>query len=253
MEISNGYSRYCFWLVDIQPEELKKFKGITQRVEAVRKLRSESNRESTQKLADFPTLFGENRQPKTDYLLLPRVSSERRKYIPIGFMSQNIVGNDQVLLIPNGTHYLFGILTSEMHMTWVKYVCGRLKSDYRYSNTIVYNNYPFPENITDKQKQKVETCAQKVLDTRAKYPNSSLADLYDRLTMPPDLTKAHQNLDKAVDLCYRPQPFVNELNRIEFLFNLYENLTAPLLKTEKKKRTKKAKNSTTNQESDIID
>ena len=131
-------------------------------------------------------------------------------------------------------------------MTWVKYTCGRLKSDYRYSNTIVYNNYPFPENITDKQKQKVETCAQKVLDTRAKYPESSLADLYDPLTMPSDLTKAHQNLDKAVDLCYRSQPFVNELNRIEFLFNLYENLTAPLLKTEKKKITKKAKNSATN-------
>jgi hypothetical protein len=149
--------------------------------------------------------------------------------------------------------YDFALLTSEMHMIWVKYICGRLKSDYRYSNTIVYNNFPFPENITDKQKQKVETCAQKVLDTRAKYPDSSLADLYDRLTMPPDLTKAHQNLDKAVDLCYRPQPFVSELNRIEYLFNLYENLTAPLLKTEKKKRTKKAKNLTTNQESDITD
>ena len=120
----------------------------------------------------------------------------------------------------NGNLYLFGILTSQMHMTWIKYVCGRLKSDFRYSNTIVYNNYPFPENITDKQKQKVESCAKIVLDIRAKYPNSSLADLYDPLTMPPDLIKAHQNLDKAVDLCYRSQPFVNELNRIEFLFNL---------------------------------
>ena len=126
-----------------------------------------------------------------------------------------------------------------MHMTWVRYVCGRLKSDYRYSNTIVYNNYPFPENISDKQKQKVETAAQTVLDTRAKYPDSSLADLYDPRTMPPDLVKAHQILDKAVDLCYRPQAFTNELNRIEFLFGLYESLSTPLLKPEQKKRSKK--------------
>ncbi len=125
-------------------------------------------------------------------------------------------------------------------MTWVKYVCGRLKSDYRYSKDIVYNNYPFPENITAKQKQKVEIAAQAVLDTRAKHSDSRLAYLYDRLSMPPDLVKAHQNLDKAVDLCYRPQPFVNELNRIEFLFNLYETLSTPLLPPEKKKRTKKA-------------
>ncbi|ERT09479.1 putative dNA methyltransferase [Lyngbya aestuarii BL J] len=124
-------------------------------------------------------------------------------------------------------------------MTWVRYVCGRLKSDYRYSKDIVYNNYPFPETANDKQKKKVETAAQKVLDTRAKYPDSSLAALYDPLTMPPDLVKAHQALDKAVDLCYRPQPFVSELNRIEYLFSLYEALSAPLLKVEKKKRSKK--------------
>jgi hypothetical protein len=124
-------------------------------------------------------------------------------------------------------------------MTWVRYVCGRLKSDYRYSKDIVYNNYPFPENANDKQKQKVEIAAQAVLDTRAKYPDSSLADLYDPLTMPPDLVKAHQALDKAVDLCYRPQPFVSELNRIEYLFSLYESLSVPLLKVEQKKRVKK--------------
>jgi hypothetical protein len=172
--------------------------------------------------------------------------------------------------------YLFGILTSEMHMTWVRYVCGRLESRFRYSNTIVYNNYPFPENVSDKQKQKVEDAARVVLAVREKYtsPNpsfqggeqereslkggeqeresysppfkegqgevkSSLADLYDPLTMPPDLVKAHQALDKAVDLCYRPQPFVSELNRIEYLFSLYEALSAPLLKVEKKKRVKK--------------
>jgi hypothetical protein len=126
-------------------------------------------------------------------------------------------------------------------MTWVKYVCGRLESRFRYSNTIVYNNYPFPEALTDKQKQTVETCAQAVLDTRAKYPDSSLANLYDRLTMPPDLIKAHQKLDKAVDLCYRPQPFTSELNRIEYLFELYEKLMAPLLPTAKQTRKKRPK------------
>ncbi|MEA5603030.1 class I SAM-dependent DNA methyltransferase [Nostoc sp. UHCC 0252] len=238
-EFINGYSRYCFWLVDIQPQDLKRFKGITQRIEEVKRMRSQSNRETTRKLAAFPTLFGENRQPETSYLLLPRVSSERRKYIPIGFIDKNVIGNDQVSIIPHATLYLFGVLTSEMHMTWVKYVCGRLKSDFRYSNTIVYNNYPFPETANDKQKQKVETAAQKVLDTRAKYPDSSLADLYDPLTMPPDLVKAHQALDKAVDLCYRPQPFVSELNRIEYLFSKNEALSAPLFKVEKKKRSQK--------------
>lgn len=237
-EFINGYSRYCLWLVNIQPQVLKQLKNINQRVDLVRKVRNESSRESTKKLSNFPTLFGGNRQPKSDYLLVSRVSSERRKYIPIGFIDKHTIGNDQVSLIPNATLYLFGILTSEMHMTWVKYVCGRLKSDYRYSNTIVYNNYPFPENISDKQKQKVETAAQTVLDTRAKYPDSSLADLYDPRTMPPDLVKAHQTLDKAVDLCYRPQAFANELNRIEFLFGLYESLSTPLLKSEQKKSKK---------------
>jgi hypothetical protein len=239
-EFINGYSRYCLWLVDISPKELKALPEVLKRVNKVKQFRLESKAVSTQKFATTPTLFCQIAQPDTDYLLVPRVSSERRKYIPIGFICKNIIGNDQVLLIPNATLYLFGILTSEMHITWVKYVCGRLKSDYRYSKDIVYNNYPFPENVNEKQKQKVEIAAQAVLDTRAKYPDSSLADLYDPLTMPPDLVKAHQILDKAVDLCYRPQPFVSELNRIEFLFSQYEALNAPLLKPEKKKRTKKS-------------
>jgi hypothetical protein len=239
-EFINGYSRYCLWLVDISPKELKALPEVLKRVDKVKQFRLESKAASTRKFATTPTLFCQIAQPDTDYLLVPRVSSERRKYIPIGFISQEVIGNDQVLLIPNATLYIFGILTSEMHMTWMKYVCGRLESRFRYSKDIVYNNYPFPENVNDKQKQKVETAAQAVLDTRTKYPDSSLADLYDPLTMPPDLVKAHQILDKAVDLCYRPQPFVNELNRIEFLFNLYEALNAPLLKTEKKKRAKKS-------------
>ncbi|MFM6510641.1 MAG: class I SAM-dependent DNA methyltransferase [Microcystis panniformis] len=238
-EFINGYSRYCLWLVDISPRELKTLPEVIKRVDKVKNFRLKSKAAATRKFAATPTLFCQIAQPDTNYLLVPRVSSERRKYIPIGFMNKNVIGNDQVLLIPNANLYLFGILTSEMHMAWVKYVCGRLKSDYRYSKDIVYNNYPFPENITDKQKQTVETCAQAVLDTRVKYPDSSLADLYDPLTMPPDLLKAHQKLDKAVDLCYRPQPFTSELNRIEYLFELYEKLTAPLLPTSKQKPAKR--------------
>jgi hypothetical protein len=238
-EFINGYSRYCLWLVDISPNELKALPEVLKKVDKVKNFRLESKAASTRKFAATPTLFCQIAQPETDYLLVPRVSSEKRIYIPIGFMSRDVIGNDQVLLIPNANLYIFGVLTSAIHMTWMKYVCGRLKSDYRYSKDIVYNNYPFPENVSEKQKQKVEIAAQKVLDTREKYPDISLADLYDPLTMPPDLVKAHQALDKAVDLCYRPQPFVSELNRIEYLFSLYEALSAPLLKVEKKKRSKK--------------
>lgn len=238
-ELINKFTRYCLWLKDATPQEIRNNPEISRRVESVRKWRSESKKEATRKWSNLPTLFMEDRQPNSNYLMIPVVSSEKRKYIPIVFLSKDVIANYSSLIIPNATLYLFGILTSEMHMTWVRYVCGRLESRFRYSNTIVYNNYPFPENVSDKQKQKVETAAQKVLDTRAKYPDSSLADLYDPLTMPPDLVKAHQALDKAVDLCYRPQPFVSELNRIEYLFSLYETLSAPLLKVEKKKRVKK--------------
>lgn len=238
-EFLNGRNRWVLYLKNIDPSEIKKMPKVLERIEAVKNYRLESTKIQTREMANFPTLFAEPRQPNSSFLLIPRTSSENRKYIPFGFYSEDFIVNDSCIALPNANSYIFGVLTSQMHMTWVKYVCGRLKSDFRYSNTIVYNNYPFPENVSDKQKQKVETAAQKVLDTRAKYPDSSLADLYDPLTMPPDLVKAHQALDKAVDLCYRPQPFVSELNRIEYLFSLYEALSAPLLKVEKKKRSKK--------------
>ena len=238
-EFLNNKKRWCFWLKDIQPNELKSLPLLTKKIQAVKKFRLASEKKSTVQWAQFPTLFTEIRQPNNDYIIIPLHSSENRKYIPISlFGKDNIVANS-CSCVPNAKIYVFGVLTSEMHMTWVKYVCGRLKSDFRYSNTIVYNNYPFPESANAKQKQKVETAAQAVLDTRAKYPDSSLADLYDPLIMPADLVKAHQTLDKAVDRCYRPQPFVSELNRIEYLFSLYEALSAPLLKVEKKKRVKK--------------
>ncbi|WP_026793955.1 MULTISPECIES: class I SAM-dependent DNA methyltransferase [Planktothrix] len=238
-ELINNTFRWCLWLKDIPPVELKKMPLVLEKIDKVRKFRENSTAAPTRKTALTPSLFFYISQPDTNYLAIPEVSSERRKYIPIGFLDKSIIASNKLQIIHNANLYLFGILTSEMHMTWVRYVCGRLKSDFDYSSTIVYNNYPFPENVSDKQKQKVETAAQKVLDTRAKYPDISLADLYDPLTMPPDLVKAHQALDKAVDLCYRPQPFVSELNRIEYLFSLYEALSAPLLKVEKKKRSKK--------------
>ena len=168
--------------------------------------------------------------------MIPSTTSENRKYIPIGFFGKNEIAHNSCHIIANGNIYTFGVLHSEMHMAWVKQVCGRLESRFRYSNDIVYNNFPWPENPTDKQIKIVEEKAQNVLDARKEFPNSSLADLYDPLTMPPALVKAHQELDKAVDLCYRSQPFPNETKRIEFLFELYEKYTKPLLAEKKTKK-----------------
>ncbi len=233
-EFLNGKERYCIWLKDVSPSLIKSLKEITKRIENVRELRSNSTREATRKLASFPTLFGEIRQPDSDFILVPRVSSERRKYIPFGFFSKDNIVSDTCMSVPNGTLYHFGHLTSEMHMAWVKYTCGRLESRFRYSNEIVYNNYPWPKEPSEKNKQNVESKAQKVLDVRAEFPTSSLADLYDPLTMPPKLVKAHQELDKAVDLCYRPQPFTSETARIEFLFDLYSEYTSGMFGGKKK-------------------
>jgi len=235
-EFINGIKRWCIWLKDVPPNKYSKLKEIVNRVQSVKEYRLKSTRPTTKKLADFPMLFGEIRQPSSDYLLVPGVSSENRKYIPIGFLSKEVIASDLARTIPDATLYLFGVITSQMHMTWVRYVCGRLKSDFRYSNSLVYNNFPFPENPTDKQKEVVEKAAQAVLDARVQFPNSSLADLYDPNTMPPALVKAHQQLDKAVDLCYRSQPFPNETKRIEFLFDLYDKYTAGLFVQEKKKK-----------------
>lgn len=234
-EFLNGHKRWCLWLKNTNPTDLKEAKLVTERVENVRKLRAESTRQATQKLAAFPTLFGEDRQPESDYVLIPLHSSENRKYIPIGFFDKNSIANNSCSFIPNAKLYHFGILMSSIHMAWVKNMCGRIKSDYRYSNELVYNNYPFPDNPNDKQVKAIETAAQKVLDARLQFPNSSLADLYDPLTMPPALVKAHNELDKAVDLAYRSQAFTSEANRMVFLFELYEKYTADLFTKGKKK------------------
>lgn len=238
-EFLNGHKRYCLWLVDAEPSELKRMPHVLNRIEGVRQMRLKSTKQATVKWANQPTLFTENRQPKDNYILVPSHSSENRNYIPIGFMTKDDILNNSCLSVPNATLYHFGILTSIMHMTWVKNQCGRIKSDYRYSNEIVYTNFPWPENPNEKQVKAIEVAAQKVLDARLQFPNSSLADLYDPLTMPPALIKAHNELDKAVDLAYRPQAFTSEANRMVFLFELYEKYTADLFTKEKPKKTKK--------------
>ncbi|MGE0089083.1 MAG: class I SAM-dependent DNA methyltransferase [Bacteroidales bacterium] len=235
-EFLNGHKRWCLWLKDANPTDLKEAKLVTERVENVRKLRADSNRQATQKLALFPTLFGEDRQPNIDYILIPRHSSENRKYIPMDFFYANSIASDSCLFIIGAKFYHFGILMSSMHMTWVKNICGRIKSDYRYSNELVYNNFPWPENPTEKQIKTIEEKAQKVLDVRLEFTNSSPADLYDPLTMPHALVKAHNELDKAVDLAYRSQPFTTEAKRMEFLFELYEKYTAGLFVKDKTKK-----------------
>lgn len=237
-EFLNGKNRWCFWLMNVSPKEIRKFPEIMKRVEAVKQFRLSSKAPSTQKHALTPTLFRDKKNPDT-FIVVPLHSSERRTYIPLDVFDKNFIANNSTSIIPYGDLFHFGVMTSIMHMVWVKYTCGRIKSDFRYSKNIVYNNYPFPKEPSDKNRQKVEKAAQKVLDVRAEFPESSLADLYDPLAMPPKLVKAHQVLDKAVDLCYRPQAFVSERNRIEFLFDLYEQYTAPLMVVDKKKKKRK--------------
>jgi predicted nucleotidyltransferase len=237
-EFLNGKRRWCLWLIDAQPQELKKMPEVLKRIEAVKKFRLESVAPSTQKFAESPSLFRDRNQPNS-YILIPSTTSENRKYIPLGFFGKYEIANNSCHIVPDANLFHFGVLTSLIHMAWVKYTCGRLESRFRYSKDIVYNNYPWPENPTEKQKEQIEKAAQKVLDARAEFPNSSLADLYDPLTMPPILVKAHNELDKAVDLAYRPQPFISDANRMEFLFELYEKYTAGLFAVEKKTRKNK--------------
>ena len=242
-EYLNNQERYCIWLKEAQPNELKKLPHLLKRIDKVKDFRSKSTREATRKLANTPFLFGEMRQPNSSYLIAPVVSSINRKFIPIDIYTNDIIASNLVNIIPNASLYTFGVLSSFMMMTWIRNVAGRLKSDWRFTKDNVYNNYPWPDNPNDKQIKAIEAAAQKVLDARLEFPNSSLADLYDPLTMPPALVKAHNELDKAVDLAYRPQPFTSEAKRMEFLFELYEKYTADLFTKEKPKKTNKKKES----------
>lgn len=238
-EFLNNKIRWCLWLKGAKPEDLKKCPAVLQRIENVQKFRLASKKAPTREAASTPTLFAEIRQPETDYLVFPRVSSENRKYIPIGFYSKGYILSDSCIGLPDATLYHFGILTSLMHNDWMRYTAGRLKSDYRYSNKLVYNNFPFPKNPSEKHIKTIEEKAQVVLDAREIYPDSSLADLYNPLTMPSELAKAHKALDKAVDATYSKRTFKDERERIEFLFELYQEYTQPLIGAEKKKKSKK--------------
>jgi type II restriction/modification system DNA methylase subunit YeeA len=241
-EFINNKNRYCLWLQGIPVNELKAMPHVVERVEKVKKQREQSKRPETKKLANTPTLFGEIRQPKKDYLAIPEVSSERRPYIPIGFVNKDVICSNKIYSVDGANIFHFGILASAMHMAWVRYVAGRLKSDYQYSNGIVYNNFPWPDDITDKQKRGIEEAAQAILDVRVSHKGSSLSDLYDPNIMPPDLAKAHRALDIAVDAAYSKRKFSGDSDRIAFLFDLYQKLVTPLT-AESKKITKRKKSS----------
>jgi hypothetical protein len=232
-EFLHGDKRWCLWLKEAGPTELRKHSWIMERVERVKAYRLASSRPATVKLAAFPTLFGEIRQPDSDYILIPRHSSEGRDYIPFGFFHASDIVHDSCLMISNAGLYHFGVLQSSMHMAWMRQVCGRLEGRYRYSNNIVYNNFPWPaggqmKDIDASRIKTVEEAAQAVLDARLESKDSCLADLYDPLAMPQRLIRAHQALDLAVDKCYRKDAFKSELERVEYLFSLYEQFSLPL-------------------------
>ena len=280
-EFINGRPRWCLWLLHADLADLRQMPLVLERIAKVREFRENSSALPTRKAANTPTLFFYRSQPTSDYILIPEVSSEKRRYIPIGFVPSSVISANTNFLVPSDDLCLFGFLTSSMHMAWMRLVGGRLKSDYRYSRTMVYNTFPWPPDdgkdvvstnartkplgtVNEaaariywssyheggeeepvpappprlkgdaKKRGQVETLAKTVLDVRLKYPSSTLADLYDPLTMPPDLVKAHADLDRAVDQCYRPQPFTTDRQRVEFLFALYERLAAPLLPEKKK-------------------
>lgn len=224
-EFLHNKERWCLWLKGISPAEIKSCPPVMNAIKSVRELRESSNREATRKLAATPTLFGEIRQPSSDYIIVPRVSSERRKYVPIGFMTAETIVSDAVQIIPDASLYEFGVMTSNVHMAWMRVVCGRLKSDYRYSVNIVYNNFPWC-NPTAEQKKKIEETAQAILDARALYPDCSLADLYDEVAMPPELRKAHQANDRAVMQAYGfDVKTMTESSCVAELMKMYQEIT----------------------------
>ena len=231
-EYLHSIPRWCLWFKDVSPADLRNIAGIKQRIEAVRLFRLASKKAATREKANQPFLFAEIRQPKSRYIVIPRHSSETRKYIPFGYFEPEVILHDSCSCLPNSTLFHFGTISSAMHMAWMSTICGRLESRYRYSSNIVYNNFPWP-NPTPEQRERVEEKAQAVLNARAPHlpPSglSTLADLYDPNSMPTELHRAHVELDRAVERCYRAERFTSDRERVEHLFRLYEQLTAPLL------------------------
>ncbi|MBN4864793.1 MULTISPECIES: class I SAM-dependent DNA methyltransferase [Providencia] len=224
-EFLNGKERWCLWLVDAKPEDLAAMPLVEKRLQAIKKLRLKAGHPSALKMAEQPHLFIQVSQPISgNYILIPRVSSERRTYIPIGFFDYTTICSDANMFIPNGTLYEFGILTSLIHNDWMRLVAGRLKSDYRYSSSVVYNTFPWPD-VTDNQRKKIEQLAEDVILTREEFPGHTLAELYDPNKMPEKLLAAHQTLDRAVDKLYRERPFKDATERLSCLLARYETLT----------------------------
>ena len=241
-EFLNGIERWCLWLGDALPSDLSKLPECRKRIDAVQKFRLNSKSKPTQALAATPRRFHVEFLPtEGNYLAVPEVSSERRKFIPIGFLPASIMASNLLRAAPCATFYHFGILSSLMHNAWMRTVAGRLESRYRYSINIVYNNYPWPQNPSDKQRQAVEAAAQGVLDARALYPQATLADLYDPLTMPAELVKAHTALDRAVDTAYAYKGGKDDASRVAYLFAQYQQLATPLAATPPAKRTRAAR------------
>ena len=220
----NNHPRWCLWLVDCSPKKLRSMPYVMERVEAVRQFRLSSIKEATKKFADYPARFMEIKQPESDYILVPATSSENRRYVPMGYVDKNVIASNAASFVPNATIFHFGVLTSNVHMAWLRVVCGRLKSDYRYSINIVYNNFPWCDP-TPEQKAAIEKSAQAILDARALYPDCSLADLYDETTMPPELRKAHQANDRAVMQAYGFSLKMTESECVAQLMRMYQEMT----------------------------
>jgi hypothetical protein len=243
-EFINGIERWCLWLEGIAPDVLRKLPHVLSRVEAVRDFRKKSSAEPTRRMAENPTRFFFVSQPSEDYILIPEVSSERRRYVPVGLMPAEVISSNKNYLIAERNLYLLGVLQSAMHMAWLAAVGGRLEMRFQYSATMVYNTFPWPEP-TDKQRTAIEAAAQAVLDARARFPDATLADLYDPLTMPPALLKAHQALDRAVDAAYGRKSFASEAERVAFLFGRYQALVSLLpVEMPTKRRSKATKQAT---------
>ena len=224
-EFINNIERWCLWMPDISPTELKSMPNLLDLVSKVKEFRISSKNTQTKAAANIPWRFGQYREPAKHYIAFAKVSSERRRYIPFGFLTDDIIPGDKLFTIPNAELYHFGILTSNVHMAWMRVVCGRMKSDYSYSTTLCYNTFPWP-NPTEAQKKKIEQTAQAILDIRAKHPNASLADLYDTVTMPPELSKAHKANDEAVLEAYGLPKNSTESEIVAHLMNLYKELTS---------------------------
>jgi hypothetical protein len=234
--------RWCLWLKDAPPADIRNIEGIRQRVEAVREFRLASKKAATQEKANESTLFAEIRQPTARFMVVPQHTSETRRYVPFGYFTPDYIVHNSCSCLPGATLFHFGVMSSAMHMAWMSTVCGRLESRYRYSTNIVYNNFPWP-NPTPEQRARVEEVAQTVLDARAPHlpprGTSTLADLYDPNSMPPELHRTHTELDRTVERCYRAERFTSDRDRVEFLFRLYEQLTAPLLPATPRTRARR--------------